>query len=198
MKQDILEQLVDDFLQANGYFTRRNIKFKPDVSHPDFIRNQDSNHSDIDVLGLHPRNEGYERVWVVSCKSWQAGFNVRSKIDELENDKVRSGREVWKAFRELMQPKWTDALFKAVENETGTSKFTYVTAVTSIKGDRLLWETHPRFRNALRGNPIRLISFSDMLEGLLPKLTTTLASSDLTRTLQLIRASGYKIIPGPL
>ena len=30
MKEDILEQLVDDYLQTEGYFTRHNLKFKPD------------------------------------------------------------------------------------------------------------------------------------------------------------------------
>ncbi len=35
MKEDILEQLVDDYLQMRGYFTRHNVKFKPRTSHPD-------------------------------------------------------------------------------------------------------------------------------------------------------------------
>jgi hypothetical protein len=51
MKEDILEQLVDDFLLAKGYFTRHNVKFKPRADHPEFIPKDDSNHSDIDVLG---------------------------------------------------------------------------------------------------------------------------------------------------
>jgi hypothetical protein len=29
MKEDILEQLVDDWLQSRGYFTQHNLKFKP-------------------------------------------------------------------------------------------------------------------------------------------------------------------------
>ena len=45
MKEDILEQLVDDYLQTKGYFTRHNIKFKPRSDHPDFVTKDDSNHS---------------------------------------------------------------------------------------------------------------------------------------------------------
>jgi hypothetical protein len=30
VKEDVLEQIVDDYLQAQGYFTRHNIKFRPD------------------------------------------------------------------------------------------------------------------------------------------------------------------------
>src|SRR5216684_2024167 len=103
MKEDILEQIVDDFLQWKGYFTRHNLKFRPSPNHPHFERQQDSNHSDIDVLGLHPKLQGVDRVWVVSCKSWQAGFDVGAKLSEITNSKVRSGRESWRFFRELVQ-----------------------------------------------------------------------------------------------
>jgi hypothetical protein len=69
MKEDILEQLVDDYLQVRGYFTRHNLKFRPKAEHPEFIRNQDSNHSDIDVLGYNPLLCGPARIMAVSCKS---------------------------------------------------------------------------------------------------------------------------------
>jgi hypothetical protein len=81
MKEDILEQLVDDYLQSMGYFTRHNLKFRPSKDHSSFDTKQDSNHSDIDVIGLHPTKRGPNRVWVISCKSWQAGFNVQTKLD---------------------------------------------------------------------------------------------------------------------
>ena len=53
-KEDILEQLVEEYLLHEGYFVRHNIKFLPRRDHPDFISKQDSNHSDIDVIGYHP------------------------------------------------------------------------------------------------------------------------------------------------
>jgi hypothetical protein len=50
MKEDILEQLVDDYLQHKGYFTRHNIKFKPSKDSIDFDIQKDSVHSDIDIM----------------------------------------------------------------------------------------------------------------------------------------------------
>ena len=74
MKEDILEQLVDDYLQVKDYFTIHNVKFLPNKAHLDFNAKQDSNHSDIDVIGFNPKLRGARRVLAVSCKSWQSGF----------------------------------------------------------------------------------------------------------------------------
>ena len=70
MKEDILEQLVDDYLKFNGFFTIHNVKFKPAESDPDYSRQHDCVASDIDVMGFHPLRRGSESVWVVGCKSW--------------------------------------------------------------------------------------------------------------------------------
>ena len=193
MKEDILEQLVDDYLQSRGYFTIHNIKFLPRKDHPDFIKLQDSNHSDIDVLGYNPRRDGTDRVLAVSCKSWQTGFPVRAILDEIENNKRRSGKETWRSFRELVRPKWSEAFIAAIEAATGSRQFTYITAVTVIKGDRSDWESHKRFQTALNGNPIRLLSLGDMVSEVTPLLGTTLASSQFGRTIQLLKASGYTL-----
>ena len=190
MKEDILEQVVDDYLQAKGYFTRHNIKFRPRDSHPDFLSKKDSVPSDIDVIGLNPHYRGRDRVWVVSCKSWQSGFNVSSKLTELEGNKIRSGRESWKTFRELMIPKWSEAFCDAVFRETGSHSFTYINAVTRFSGNRVDWEGKTKFRRALRGNRIRLLSLSEMVSEILPSITKTPSSSDIGRTLQLLKASG--------
>ncbi len=189
MKEDILEQLVDDYLQSEGYFTRHNIKFKPRSDHYDFDIKKDSNHSDIDIIGLHPNKIGTDRVWVVSCKSWQSGFRVKAKLAELAENKIISGREAWQSFRELMKPKWSEAFIKSVENATGTKEFTYVLAVTAIIGDRRQWERHPPFIEAMGGNPIRMIELSEMLDHLQEVSTTTVASSDIGRVLQLMKAT---------
>jgi len=190
MKEDILEQLVDDYLQFKGYFTKHNIKFRPDASHKHFVSKQDSNHSDIDVIGINPRLHGIHRVCAVSCKSWQAGFDVRAKLDEITENKIRSGRESWRFFRELVQPKWSAAFIDAVERETGKREFLYVTAVTRIKGDASLWENHPPFVKAMEGNPVKLLSLVEMLEEFSEGMGTTVMSSQFGRTIQLIRASG--------
>jgi hypothetical protein len=65
MKEDILEQLVDDYLKFNGFFTVHNVKFKPADDHPDYFKQDDCVASDVDVVGFHPIREGTERVWVV-------------------------------------------------------------------------------------------------------------------------------------
>ncbi len=110
MKEDIFEQVVEEYLLHKGYFVRHNIKFLPCKDLPDFDSQQDSNRSDIDLIGYHPKLGGARKVMVVSCKSWQKGFNPASELDAILNDKVRYGRETWKAFRELTKPKWSKAL----------------------------------------------------------------------------------------
>jgi hypothetical protein len=62
MKEDILEQIVDDYLQFKGYFTTHNVRFKPDAAHPDYIADLDRVPSDVDVVALHPTLAGPERV----------------------------------------------------------------------------------------------------------------------------------------
>ncbi|MBV9495514.1 MAG: hypothetical protein JOZ54_14790, partial [Acidobacteria bacterium] len=191
MKEDILEQVVDDYLQAKGYFTRHNLKFRPRADHALFVKNQDSNHSDIDVIGIHPRRSGVDAVVVVSCKSWQGGFDVEGWLSALEHNKTVSGREAWKHLRELVRPKWSEAFVDAVEEVAGTRLFTYVTAVTAVRGDARRWEEYAPFRDALQGNPVRLLSLRMMLDDLYPMLSTTVANSDLGRLLQLLKACGW-------
>lgn len=188
MKEDILEQLVDDYLQSLGYFTRHNLKFRPAKGATGYDSKKDSNHSDIDVIGIHPLKEGPEKVWVVSCKSWQAGFDVAAELAAIENEKIRSGREAWKRFRELLVPRWTEAFFAAVHEVSGQTQFTYVTAVTFIKGKSQQWERNPLFMEALQGNPIRILTLQEILEYLDDDDSTTVAASAIGRTLQLMRA----------
>ena len=191
-KEDILEQVVEEYLLHKGYFVRHNLKFLPRKNHPDFIRNQDSNHSDIDVIGYHPRKTGDQRVLVVSCKSWQRGFNPDSELDAIVNGKVRHGRPAWKSFRELTSPKWSEALLEAVKSASGEDRFTYVTAVTRLAGDKVAWENYEPFREALGGNPIVILTFRDMIAEIRSQLTTTLAATEVGRLLQLFSAAGIQ------
>lgn len=190
-KEDILEQLVEEFLIHRGYFVRHNVKFLPRKNHPDFDAKLDSNHSDIDVLAYNPSKEGSDRVWAVSCKSWQAGFNPATKLAEIEQQKIVNGREAWKGFRELVVPKWSEAFVTTIQGLTGTTKFTYVTAVTKLTGSAQCWEEHSGFRKAMASNPVKIITLAEMMEEVYDKLGTTLAGTDLGRTLQLFRAAGF-------
>jgi hypothetical protein len=192
-KEDILEQLVEEFLIHRGYFVRHNVKFLPRKDHADFHSKLDSNHSDIDVLGLNPLCQGVDRVWAVSCKSWQSGFDPAVKIAEIEQNKIVSGREAWKGFRELVSPKWSEAFITAIQSATGESSFTYVTAVTKLCGDAELWEKHPSFCKAMANNPIKIITLRAMLEEVYGQLKTTLAGTEVGRMLQLFRAAGVQI-----
>lgn len=193
MKEDILEQIVDEFLMHRGYFTMHNVKFKPDPNDPDFIGNQDSVASDIDVIAIHPRKEGTDRIIAVSCKSWQEGFDPVACIDRIANDKKYAGREAWRGFRELCRPKWSRAFVAAVEDATGSKSFTYWTAVTSIRNseNKSAWEENGGFREAIGGNPIRLISFADMLDEVWGRLSTTPAATEFGRMVQLMKASRW-------
>lgn len=192
-KEDILEQIVEEYLVHKGYFVQHNLKFLPRKDHPDFVLNKDSNHSDIDVIGFHPMLTGPAKVMVVSCKSWQSGFNPKAEIDAIEQDKTRRGRKAWQAFRELCVPKWSEAFVQAVYEATGTREFTYALAVAKIIGDKAPWETHQPFSDALEGNPIRLLTFHEMVLEIQEELSTTLAATEVGRMLQMFRAAGIQI-----
>ncbi|MGH8499295.1 MAG: hypothetical protein ACRERV_10885, partial [Methylococcales bacterium] len=172
-KEDILEQVVEEYLIHRGYFVIHNIKYRPDKNHSHFNPQKDSNHSDIDVVGVHPLKSGPERVVVVSCKSWQGGFNVSAKLEEIAKNKKVSGRDAWKGFRELTKKKWSVAFCKAVERVSGSKMFTHILAVTKVKGDRLLWENHKVFREAIGGNPLKIVTFEEMISAIDKNLTKT-------------------------
>jgi hypothetical protein len=193
-KEDILEQIVEEYLLHRGYFVQHNIKFRPDPNHQDFVKNQDSNHSDIDVLGFHPLKTGPDRVVIVSCKSWQGGFNPRSEVTAIINKKKLAGRERWKSFRELVSPKWSGAFLTAVEEATGTREFVYITAVTRLDGDKNVWEQNQDFRNAINGNSIKILELKEMLDTVSPNLSTTMANTSIGRFLQLIKAANLQIV----
>lgn len=193
IKEDILEQLVEEYLLHQGYFIQHNIKFRPRGDHPDFATKQDSNHSDIDVVGIHPRRNGVDRVVAVSCKSWQGGFNPRAELEAIRQNKIVSGRERWRTFRELVSPKWAAAFLDRMEELNRTRSFKYITAVTRIDGDKILWEEHAEFRERLAGNPIEVLDLRQLLATVLPGLTTTVANTNIGRLLQLIKAAGVTI-----
>ena len=192
-KEDILEQIVEEYLLHLGYFVRHNIKFLPTTSHTDYIKNQHSNHSDIDVLAYHPSKKGHERVFAVSCKSWQGGFNPTSELKNIEQGKVVRGRDAWKSCRELVKPIWSEAFTTKIREETGQSEFTYVLAVTHVVGSKSPWEDNASFRIALGGNPIRILDLRELLRAISPGLGTTLASTEVGRMLQLFAAAGIQI-----
>ncbi len=189
-KEDILEQIVEEYLVHKRYFVRHNLKFRPKRGRGFDVRKH-SNHSDIDVLAIHPLRSAAEKVWAVSCKSWQGGFDPAYWLRAIKTNKTVSGRPAWKAFRELTAPTWAKAFRDEVLAATGSKKFTYVVAVAHVKGSSIAWERHPPFLKALGGNPIRVITFRQMVTEIQGGLTKTLEGTEVGRMLQMFQAAGY-------
>lgn len=166
MKEDVLEQIVDDYLQFQGYFTTHNVRFRPSPEYPDHVPDQDRVFSDVDVVGFHPQPPaGTERVVVVSCKSWQPGFAPAGKLAELRGEKANPKRETWRHFRELWAPKWSEALHAKIGELTGESTFAYRIAVTRLRGEGTAedWATDPTIAENLRGCSFDFLTLEEML-----------------------------------
>lgn len=190
MKEDVLEQIVDDYLQFKGYFTTHNVRFRPRADHPDFDSRQDSVNSDVDVVGYHPMKEGVDRVVVVTCKAWQVGFDTTAKLAELRGEKSNPKRATWRHFRELWVPKWSEAFMATIEELTGQTAFAYRIAVTRLKGDGDAWSSDPTIASNLPGCSFGFLPLEEMWATMLKELTTTPASSEMGRLAQLLKAAG--------
>lgn len=198
MKEDVLEQVVEDYLQLRGYFTMHNLRFKPDKAHPDFVSRQDSVASDLDVIGFNPLKSGPDRVRVISCKAWQSGFNPDAKLRELRGVKKNAKRETWRHFRELWEPKWSEAFHRAVRELTDEPVFTYSVAVTKLTGKQTQseaeasWASDLTIAQHLDGCQFTFLTMREMWSELQDKLTKTPAPSEIGRLAQLLKAANIK------
>lgn len=190
MKEDVLEQVVDDYLKFKGYFTTHNVRFRPSLDHPDYDRRKDSVRSDVDVVGVDPRRTDIERVVVVSCKSWQEGFDATRRLAMLRGEKPDLTRASWKSLRELWVPKWSEAFRAKIAEITGVSVFTYRLAVTRLFGDAKAWPNDPTIRANLPGCSFGFLTLEEMWATVLDELTTTPAASEMGRLAQLLKAAG--------
>ncbi len=193
MKEDVLEQVVEDYLHHRGYFTMHNIKFKPSEEHADFVQSEDSVHSDIDIIGVNPLKLGAEQVMVVSCKSWQSGFDATAVLRQLEGTNSSGKVPAWKRHRELWNPKWATAFRSAVTQLTGANTFSYRIAVTKVSGDVDAWASNPRIVENLQGSTFGFLTFAEMWESVAASGSKTPANSQLGRLLQLLHASGVTV-----
>jgi hypothetical protein len=190
VKEDVLEQIVDDYLQFDGFFTTHNVRFRPRLDHPEYVAAQDSFPSDVDVVGYHPNKSGPERVVVVSCKAWQGGFDANAKLAELRGEKKNRKRATWRHFRELWIPKWSEAFREVILELTGQRDFTYRIAVTRLKGDGNAWGRDRTIAANLSGCSVGFLPLAEMWPRLLAELTTTPAPSEIGRLAQLLKAAG--------
>ncbi len=92
-------------------------------------------------------------------------------------------------------PKWTEAFLTAIQSVTGKNKLTYITAVTIAHDEhnKSQWDDNPKFRAALCGNPLPIVTLHEMLTNVFSKLGTSVESSQFSRTLQLIKAAGMSV-----
>ena len=194
MKEDVLEQIVEDYLQFMGYFTTHNIRFKPAREALGYDSKKDSVSSDADVVGFHPTRRGIDRVVVVSCKAWQSGFDANGILAQLNGTAKDTKRSRQLQFRELWIPKWADAFVDEIERLTGSRKFSYFLAVTHLRGDGDAWAKHPTIQKNLRGNPFHFITLETMWTKMLEELSTTPASSEMGRLAQILKAAGLTTI----
>jgi len=190
MKEDVLEQVVDDYLQTQGYFTTHNVRFNPAKTHPEYVSNKDSVSSDVDVVGCHPTKTGPDRVLAVSCKSWQTGFDATRILAQLRGEAPNPKRARELSFREVWIPKWAEAFRLRLEQLTGQKAFTYCIAVTHLKGDTAAWSDDATIRSNLAGNPMRFLPLELMWSAVLAEVTKTPASSEIGRLAQLLKAAG--------
>jgi hypothetical protein len=191
MKEDVLEQIVDDYLQFDGFFTTHNVHFRPRSDHPEFNAAADSVPSDVDVVGYNPNKEGRDRVVVVSCKAWQAGFDATARLAELrEEKKSPPGKKPWRHFRELWIEKWSEAFRATIFELTGQYDFAYRIAVTRLKGDTASWEKDPRISRNLSGCSVGFLPLAELWPRMLAELDKTPAASEIGRLAQLLKASG--------
>jgi hypothetical protein len=201
MHADILEQVVEEYLQHRGYFTMHNVRFKPDRAHLAWEKRKDDVSSDVDVIGINPLQQGTERVWVVSCKAWQSGFHTVAKLDALqrslpepsaagtEHGPKSKPRPAWKYFRELSVQKWSEAFRDRVFEVTGQREFHYFMAVTRLIGDPAVWSDSPLIKANLANNPFGFLTMEGMWNEVLAKLGTTPAATSIGRLAQLLKAA---------
>lgn len=214
MKEDILEQIAEDFYSKRvGYFTKHNIKYRPSKEEPTYIAKYDSVHSDIDliIIDTHKRN----KIITVSCKSWQGGFNISKFKNTLENalnkqpSKTPGKRDDWCAFRELCIHRWTNSFLKILRNELNVAdtqkiELEYVILCTKITKESLKnksdFENSEAIKKYFKQKKVNLKlkiitideTIAEILKIIKEKDTPYVENTHLSRTLQLMIASGMK------
>ena len=203
MKEDILEQLIDGyFLRQPATFTKHNVKYRPDQSN---IKKEDKSkysvHSDIDIISVNLKTNTTN---IVTCKSWQGGFDVGKYLELLSDNNKHtnkvSGRDVWKSFRELTDPVWSKAFRDKIKDETNSTQFNYIIAVTKLINSKKIDDfcENQKFLDILSNNDEFQVTISFLtLETIITEIqsenqSTAVESTEIGRFLQLLNAANMK------
>src|ERR1700729_1522081 len=108
MINDVLEQLAEDYFRHLGYFTQHNVKYRPNKKGPAYSVN-----SDVDIVAIHPKKTGLDKVIVASCKSWHGGLQIAKHLKHLTGGKYQN--KVERTFREVSKPVWSEALRQKIK-----------------------------------------------------------------------------------
>lgn len=203
MKEDILEQLIDGyFLKQPSTFTKHNVKYRPNPgSLSKEIENKYRVHSDIDIITYNPKTK---ETNVITCKSEQGGFHIKDYYKGLSDvrlhNKKKSGKEIWKSFRELTDDIWAKAFRDKIYEETNSKSFNYIIAVTKFRNKDLHEEfcKCKAFLNKLSNNGEFKVKISFLtLENLITSIqnshqNTAVESTEIGRFLQLLNAADLK------
>lgn len=127
----------------------------------------------------------------VTCKSWQGRFHAERLLDQLRGKKKNpTKREIWRHFRELWKPKWSEAFRKEIESRTGARTFTYKIAVTRLIGDPSGWSSDETIAANLPNCPVGFLEVEEMWTTILRELTERPVPSELGRVAQILKAAG--------
>jgi hypothetical protein len=182
MINDVLEQITEDYFRFKGYFTQHNVKYRPSIKDPAY-----NVHSDVDMVAVHPKKKGIDRVCVVSCKSWHGGMQIERTLREIKQNKGK----VRRTFREISMPVWSKALQAQIKKFTGSKNFVFYLVITKFKGNKDDWENFLFFKNNLKGCKIKLIDMETIVKEVWGTTSIiTPAHSELSRLLQMINHSG--------
>jgi hypothetical protein len=210
MKEDILEQIVDGyFLRKPSTFTKHNLKYIPDLT--GMTKEKQGQYrigSDIDILAIQLIEKGKVKVSVISCKSYQKGFNIKRYNDNLSHIEDRfNTREgtgpIWKKFRELVDPIWAKAFREEIYQQTLSRDFTYYIAVTKVLHKESLESfcNQKEFLDNLSDNgknkvTIKFLTLEEIFYEIYDDIKTTpIESSEVGRMIQLLKAAGLMTKP---
>lgn len=87
-------------------------------------------------------------------------------------------------------PRWSAAFRTVVYDLTRARHFTYLIAVTTLKGDGEAWSADPRIGENLPGCSVGFLPLSEIWGALLAELTTRPAPSEVGRLVQILKAAG--------